>query len=444
MSAALAMPLDEVATVALREFFKAQHGRHKLPVNVQASLTRYFARRGESLQELATAVDVDDVEAWEEEWMESAEDAGVAEKADRKKVVRWLKEQNKPTTLVASTPDSKINAVVKALEAEGVNLGADGQLALQRQLKANEAGDARAQCTSALTVFLLYTLQAPSKEDEEWYEEQRRQVVGSAEFDPDGTMATIDIRRCKSYLRLLKDSSLPTLERALLKPSLYWADYQNRLNNLFIASGLPHAARMFMSIVAEPQTMNFKPEQQREYLWRYFFVDNLGRGFVERMSNKSAVAAMGSTGSVKMAMRPTTRDAADVLAENPALLQVLGLGGGGGGGGAPMCGTGMGGNTGIEAVNTPAITPAGGNAAGGAGGDVLAGLEKVTSKLDDLASRLEKLEGGPKDPNNKDGRWCDFCRGYHAGGTKNCGKLGRARNLFEAEEKARADAKKGE
>ena len=45
MSAALAMPLDEVATVALREFFKAQHGRHKLPVNVQASLTRYFARR---------------------------------------------------------------------------------------------------------------------------------------------------------------------------------------------------------------------------------------------------------------------------------------------------------------------------------------------------------------------------------------------------------------
>ena len=61
----------------------------------------------------------------------------------------------------------------------------------------------------------MYTLQAPSKEDEEWYEEQRRQVIGSAEFDPDGTMATIDIRRCKSYLRLLKDSSLPTLDAAL-------------------------------------------------------------------------------------------------------------------------------------------------------------------------------------------------------------------------------------
>ena len=245
MSAALATPLDEVATVSLREFFKAQHGRHKLPVNVQACLTRYFARRGESLQELPTAVDVDDVEEWEVEWMDTAEGAGVADKADRKKVVRWLKEQNKPATLVAATPDSKINAVVKALEAEGVNLGTTGQAALMRQLKADEAGDARAQCTSALTVFLLYTLQAPSKEDEEWYEEQRRQVIGSAEFDPDGAVATIDIRRCKSYLRLLKDLSLPTVERALLKPGQYWADYANRLNNLFIASGLPHAARMF-------------------------------------------------------------------------------------------------------------------------------------------------------------------------------------------------------
>ena len=45
------------------------------------------------MAELPTDVDVDDIETWRDEWLDITKSAGVADEADRKRLVKWLEKR---------------------------------------------------------------------------------------------------------------------------------------------------------------------------------------------------------------------------------------------------------------------------------------------------------------------------------------------------------------
>ena len=81
-------------TALLETVFKTwlqeKHGFETLSDEDQVTWLAYFVARGRPLTSYPTTVD-EDLQAWEECWLDHAADAGLTSKVGSKGFVRWLK-----------------------------------------------------------------------------------------------------------------------------------------------------------------------------------------------------------------------------------------------------------------------------------------------------------------------------------------------------------------
>ena len=205
--------MPSAARAALQAAFAKQYGHYKLhPTLVQAKLVDYFDGRGESVVDVRFDVDRDDQPAWEQGWLERAEDAGVDGNADRKDLVRWLLARSAPIT-AGSAASGATALALTTLEAHGTIVAPDAAAALAVALAAGDAGDELMQSTCPLCVAYLYFGRAFDADEAAWYEQQRAAVAGR-----DGV--TIDVRELKAYRKRHEGTTATSLEHGQVGSAL--------------------------------------------------------------------------------------------------------------------------------------------------------------------------------------------------------------------------------
>ena len=204
-------PLQAAERAALEGFLSSKRGSRQLIPDSVALLVTYFADKGTTLAELNTARPAApaQVEVWLEEWRDYARAAKLPDRADVNNVARWIDEES---TAAANQGlrAGKSAAVAEALALKGFRLSRADELAIDAALASADAGDCTAQCRHVNVVFQLYFGQSPGEEEKKSFLDLRSAGNSSAEGDP-----VVDVRRFPSYFKLMKNSSVPTLERAI-------------------------------------------------------------------------------------------------------------------------------------------------------------------------------------------------------------------------------------
>ena len=326
-------PLSPAAQAAHTAFWGGRFGRFTLhPELTAAKLVAFFTTRGESTGELPLDVDQDDVEAWTQEWLIRAKDAGVALEGDRTSVVSWLKARSAAGT-PGATPTDQAQRVVDALAAQGVTLPASAHSAVSKILRKGQKEGARAEAASPLGVYLIYFGLAPSEADEAWFGNQAVAASGGADGDAsesEDEMATINMRHTPTAIKVLsKDAATPTLERVLRAGGDAFDDYVDAVGRALAAANLPGAAQRFRQVCEIPvKRHKFDERMQRAYLLRYFFSDYLGRG-LPKLVAKTSLSVVTASRAVGGGPVQGVRGGSAKLAAPAATLPSPGLLGGG-------------------------------------------------------------------------------------------------------------------
>jgi hypothetical protein len=308
--------LGSAAVAAHTAFWAAPHGGRALPLEiVQKPLVAYFTGRGEALAELPTDVDVSDMPSWRDEWLDIAKSAGIGEERDQKRIVNWLEKR-----FAGPGGTKAVGVAAKALEtldAHGVALSAAIISDLEKALASGEAGDALAQCTSCLTVALLYTGSPYSPADEEEWQRLKAAL-------PVGSNGTIDITAFDSYTKLHKSNRI-TLERALRSGVLFESWFAKTIN-IFAAQALPKAVTMLQSVVNHARAQSpGSVKRQLMYLHGYFFTEYLGLGIPEVVGVRSAFIANSPDARDVIASLPTSSAPLDMALAAASGMSMLGM-----------------------------------------------------------------------------------------------------------------------
>ena len=285
------------AELALVGCFQQVYGRHKNRQFVVEKLAAHFTGRGEALPDLQLAVDLDDVESWEVEWDAHMVDANCESKADRIKLIQWLKARSgNAGGRDIDKVKSWANDVINDLESVGVVLDARQTAELRAKIDTREKGELKSQCIGKMPVGILYWGRALSDQDGEEYEAQFNALGGA-----DG--GTVDVTRFESYIKLHKNTegrSVMTLERALKKES-DWQDYLLRTVEALERAALPKCALQLMRLdMAVTKHCGGSWARKQAYLVYYFFTEHLGIGVPTLMAVSSFAAAFGAAGAVQV------------------------------------------------------------------------------------------------------------------------------------------------
>ena len=119
---------------ALDAFFKGKRGERVLIEPVAVALRDYFAAKGTTLPELATArpVDPTKVQDFQDEWSDAAAAAGVSDRLDARNVVRWIMEDVGGGLATGSSRLGKAAAIAEALVKKGLAVDRVAEMAIQR------------------------------------------------------------------------------------------------------------------------------------------------------------------------------------------------------------------------------------------------------------------------------------------------------------------------
>ena len=293
------MSLPPAGISAHQAFWAKRTGRYVLHTTlVQEKLVAFFAGRGESIGELPVDVDVNDVEAWAQEWVVRAKDAGIKAESDRNSVVALLKARS---TLGAGggVHTDQAQRIVDVLASAGTTLPTSAYSAVSKELSKGRKEEARVECASQEAIFLIYFGILPSAADETWFQGHMSRLAASSAgggSDSDADVPQINLRLCPSAIKVFaKEGSTPTLERVLTKGGEAFWDYVDYVIRQLQAAQLPGAAQRFREVVDYPvRKHKFSEKMQREYLQRYFFSDYLGRGLPKTVA-KTSLAIVAAT-----------------------------------------------------------------------------------------------------------------------------------------------------
>ena len=110
-----------------------------------------------------------------------------------------------------------------------------------------------------------------------WFEERRH---GSSMRMVEDADPVVDLRTNEAYCKQHKNSSMTTLERALLdKTGMKWQRYQQLVQERLNENGFSAAASRFNKVCQFAKSANFgNMGRELAYLWNYFFVVSLGKG----------------------------------------------------------------------------------------------------------------------------------------------------------------------
>lgn len=166
--------------------------------------------------------------------------------------------------------------------------------------KAGAQGDAFAQSTDAEAVWGVLVCESPGEDFKEWWDGQ---VKGKS-----GPDFIVDVRNWKPYRDMHLKSSRLTLERVQLdkRPgSSALAEYAMLVQEHFIATERPLAATRAQQIFGwAASRFRHQPDDERAYLWHYFFKEYLGRGMPQKFGQLS-FAALTSVDKGRGSMIPT-------------------------------------------------------------------------------------------------------------------------------------------
>ena len=211
VATAVMVALGEAGKAALRAFFGTKRGTRQLIENSQEKLVEYFAGKGVGQRQLPLEKPPpDDLSSWVDEWKEYAASAGITDTADINNVGRWI---NSNEVDGRAGRSGKAAAVADALLRRGKDVDRADELAIASALLDVEKGESEAQCRSVDVIWIVMTGQSPGEEDRAWFEAQRSSKIAVKE----GEDPRVDVRLAKGYYKQHKETSVMTLERALLK-----------------------------------------------------------------------------------------------------------------------------------------------------------------------------------------------------------------------------------
>ena len=294
-------------------------GRNLSAELIQKPLAQYFTDRGEALADLPVDVDVNDVDAWREEWADIAKSAGISDVVDARRLVGWLEKRSSGPAAGRAT--GAAGKALETLDAHGVTLSSAIISDLEKALAVGEAGDAAAQCTCCLTVALLYTGAPYSPDDVEQWQRLKSAL-------PSGSKGTINVKLFESYTKMHHKGNHISLERALRSQKYFDAWFAQTLE-LLSSHGLPKAVIMLTSIVHHARQQSpHSVKRQLLYLWGYFFTEYLGLGMPEVVGVRSALVALSPDAKEIDLGLPTSSNPLDMaLAAGSASFGAMSLGG---------------------------------------------------------------------------------------------------------------------
>ena len=137
----------------------------------------------------------------------------------------------------------KALAVADALAAMGISIDRDAERAIAKTLMTTEHGELRSQCRSVEVIWVIYLGQLPGEDERMWFEERRH---GSSMRMVEDADPVVDLRTNEAYCKQHKNSSMTTLERALLdKTGMKWQRYQQLVQERLNENGFSAAASRF-------------------------------------------------------------------------------------------------------------------------------------------------------------------------------------------------------
>ena len=278
------MSLSANDIACLEAFFATKRGRFSMRKQVQIKLRDFFIARVQTLSELPVVVPSEDraSPAWKEQW-ESMGGAAGLDISDAQDLFRFIS----GGTASSTGPDSGrsvADTLFQLMDERGVTISAEVKNEAAAMLSASSAGDVKAQSTCVVAVWVLLTGESPGGEEVEWWLEQYE-----ANRAGDGK---IDCRRHAKYAKLLKNSNVPTLERAI-RTDAGWAAWKPKVVAKLQSVQLPLAATRFMCVCSKAERMFLSSTlTQRRYLMHYFLVEYMGLGMPEEWGNESAFVTM--------------------------------------------------------------------------------------------------------------------------------------------------------
>ena len=423
-------PLGDAAKAAHAALWSARHGGRVLgQERVQDKLIAYFAGRGEAVIDLPVDVDVNDKDSWRSEWKLIATSAGIDDDVDVARLVMWLEKRAAGPTGVKSTGVAA--KALETLETHGVTLSPAVISDLEKNLALGEAGEAAAQCTSCLTVGILYLGTPFEPEDED------RWLRLHGALAPGGG-GQIDVCRFPGYISLMSRSANLTMERAL-KSQVMWDQYYSETLDHLESNGVPKAARMLHNVVMQCARQAQSSEvKKRDFLRGYFFDEFRGIGMPALVGVRSSLAIMGEVPGARAVMPTTCTNYDLALSGFSAQSQLAAhgstdlaslLGG--------SCAGGLGSGGSVAGSVTP-------SSAGGSSAQEFANAVVSLISQGGLGAQGAAALGAPprlpQPPPPPTVHHCQFCE--KAGCSGDCSAARRAFQLFRADVKQRASAAK--
>ena len=308
------MVLGTAEEAALIATFAKKRGRFSLTSKVQRALVTFLKQEDRVASELPLDVPEADAEAEsiKEEWDDLAKDAGLTLQSDVNGLRRWaLAGRGGDST----GPGARAGAVLDLLSERGVNLSSSVAAELEDTLRTvGESGDVASQSKCSLCVCILYTCELPGAEIVAWHEACAKALTGM--------VGKVDLRGCDVYIKLHKNTSKTTLERALLDkdPSNRKLSVVKRLiNQALYTASLPLAATQFQLVTGwAAEHFRHDPQKEKVYLWGYFFSSFTGLGLPEERDRDTLIDMQaptpGGVSSVEAEMRPTIPSEANASA----------------------------------------------------------------------------------------------------------------------------------
>ena len=197
---------------------------------------------------------------------------------------------------------TRVQAVISAVKDGGLG-GLEARVT--RALRISEAGDEHTQSQDPRTISIIYLAELPGDEWLEWYGAQKEGVEGGAGSDLSSLgitqLPTIDLRKSERYVKVHKDASCTSLQRALADKTGYkLTTYCQLVAQLLNGNGLALAGNRWHRIKSKIEALWLHSRDRvLTYLWELFFNEWLGRGMLSDFGMLSYAAASSDDVNVR-------------------------------------------------------------------------------------------------------------------------------------------------
>ena len=247
------MGLSGADSKLLESFFGQARGN--LTETTRDTVVAYFTDLGAPLSSLPLTVEKND--SWKDQWRDHAVDAGLKGEAGKNSLWRFITAVNDDSKAAETIGQTRVQAVISAVKDGGLG-GLEARVT--RALRVAEAGDEHTQSQDPRTISIIYLAELPGDEWLEWYGAQKEGVEGGAGSDLSALgitqLPTIDLRKSERYVKVHKDASCTSLQRALADKTGYkLTTYCQLVAQLLNGNGLALAGNRWHRIKSKIESL---------------------------------------------------------------------------------------------------------------------------------------------------------------------------------------------